>query len=83
MDNQSAVALIKNPILSGRNKHIEVKYHLIRESAEQGKVEVKQVMTNDQLGDILTKALGWQKFQEMRARIGMVDTNLQCFGFRG
>jgi hypothetical protein len=49
----------------------------MRESAEQGKVEVKQVRTNDQLGDILTKALGWQKFQEMRARIGMVDTNLQ------
>jgi hypothetical protein len=34
----------------------------MRESAEQGKVEVKQVRTNDQLGDILTKALGWQKF---------------------
>jgi hypothetical protein len=68
------VALIKNPVLSGRSKHIEVKYHLVRESAEQGKIQVKQVSTDDQLGDILTKALGRVKFQEMRARIGMIDT---------
>jgi hypothetical protein len=77
VDNQSAVGLIKNPVLSGRSKHIEVKYHLVRESAEQGKIEVKQVRTDDQLGDILTKALGRLKFQEMRSRIGMIDTNLQ------
>jgi hypothetical protein len=38
---------------------------------------VKQVRTDDQLGDILTKALGQLKFQEMCARIGMVDSNLQ------
>jgi hypothetical protein len=75
VDNQSAVALMKNPVLSGRSKHIEVKYHLVRESAEQGKIEVKQVRTDDQLGDILTKALGRVKFQEMRSRIGMVDVH--------
>jgi hypothetical protein len=62
VDNQSVVALIKNPVLSGRSKHIEVKYHLVHESAEQGKIEVKQVRTDDQLGDILTKALGRLKF---------------------
>jgi hypothetical protein len=44
-------------VLSGRSKHIEVKYHLVRESAEEGKIDVKQVKTDDQLGDILTKAL--------------------------
>jgi hypothetical protein len=62
------VALIKNPVLSDRSKHIEVKYHLVRESAEQGKIQVKQVSTGDQLGDILTKALDRVKFQEMRTR---------------
>jgi hypothetical protein len=73
VDNRSAVALIKNPVLSGRSKHIEVKYHLMRECAEQGMLEVSEVRTEDQLGDILTKALGRLKFQEMRTRIGMVD----------
>jgi hypothetical protein len=57
VDNQCVVALIKNPLLSGRSKHIDVKYHLVQESAEQGKNEVKQVRTDDQLGDILTKSL--------------------------
>jgi hypothetical protein len=43
-----------------------VKYHLVRESVEQGKIEVKEVRTDDQLSDILTKALRRLKFQEMQ-----------------
>jgi hypothetical protein len=62
VDNQSVAALIKNRVLSGRNKDIEVRYHLVQESADQRKVKVKQVGTNDQLGNILTKVLGRQKF---------------------
>jgi hypothetical protein len=75
VDNHSAVALIKNPVLSGKSKHIEVKYHLVRECAEQRILEVREVRIEDQLGDILTKALGRLKFQEMRTRIGMVDVS--------
>jgi hypothetical protein len=47
VDNQPAVTLIKNPVLSGQSKHIEVKYHLVRESVEQGRIEVKQVRTDE------------------------------------
>ena len=54
VDNRSAIALIKNPVLSGQSKHIEVKYHLVRESAEQGRIKVEDVRSDDQLGDILT-----------------------------
>jgi hypothetical protein len=75
VENCSTVALIKNPVLSGRSKHLEVKYHLVRESAEQGQTEVGEVRTDDQLSDILTKALGKLKFQEMRGRIDMVDVS--------
>jgi hypothetical protein len=50
VDNQSTIALIKNPVLSGRSEHIQVKYHLVRESAEEGKMDVKQVRTGNQLG---------------------------------
>jgi hypothetical protein len=77
VDNCSAVALIKNLALCGKSKHIEVKYHLVRECAEQRMLEVREVRTQDQLGDILMKALGRLKFQEMRARIGMVDVGDQ------
>jgi hypothetical protein len=46
VDNQSVVALINNPVLSGQSKHIEVKYHLVWESAEKGRINVKQVRTD-------------------------------------
>jgi hypothetical protein len=38
VDNCSAVALIRNPVLSGRSRHIDVKYHLVCESAELGSI---------------------------------------------
>jgi hypothetical protein len=76
IDNRLAVTLIKNLVLSGRSKHIEVKYHLVCECAEQGSLEVGEVRTDDQLGDILTKALGRLKFLEMRSRIGMIEVGV-------
>jgi hypothetical protein len=36
VDNKSAIALIKNPVLHGQSKHIEVKYHLLQESTKNG-----------------------------------------------
>jgi hypothetical protein len=63
-------------VLSERSRHIEVKYHLVRECAEQGSVEVGEVRTDDQLGDILTKALDRIKFLEMRSRIGMIEVGV-------
>jgi hypothetical protein len=38
MDNHSVVVLIKNLVLSGQSKHIDVKYHLVREIAKQGSI---------------------------------------------
>jgi hypothetical protein len=75
VDNHSTMAVIKNPVLRSKSKHIEVKYHLVRECAEQRTLEVREVCTDDQHGGILTKALGRLVFQEMRAQIGMVDVS--------
>jgi hypothetical protein len=36
VDNKSVITLIKNSVLHGQSKHIEVKYHLVRESAKNG-----------------------------------------------
>jgi hypothetical protein len=77
VDNQSAIALIKNPVLSGQSRHIEVKYLLVRESAARGQIKVEFIGIGDQLGDILTKSLGKVKFQELRDRIGLINTSTQ------
>jgi hypothetical protein len=50
-----------------------LRFHFIRHSIEQGKVNVEYTRTEDQLADILTKPLGRIKFQDLRARIGVID----------
>ena len=73
IDNQSAIQLCKNPVFHGRSKHIETRFHFIRESVENGKVAVQHVNTDDQLADIMTKPLGRVRFQQLRLKIGIVD----------
>jgi hypothetical protein len=73
VDNKSTNALIKNLVLHGQSKHIEVKYHLVRESTENGRIKVEFIRSEEQLGDILIKPLGRVKFLELRTKIGLID----------
>nr|XP_020155963.1 uncharacterized mitochondrial protein AtMg00810-like [Aegilops tauschii subsp. strangulata] len=69
VDNKSAISLAKNPVFHDRSKHIEIRYHFIRECVEQGRVFIDYVRTSDQLADTT-----WTShFQELRRRIGMVE----------
>jgi hypothetical protein len=73
IDNQSAISLCKNPVFHDRSKHIEVRYHFIRECVEKKQVTVEHLRTEEQLADILTKALARVRFQELRAKIGVAE----------
>jgi hypothetical protein len=77
VDNKSAIDLSKNPVHHDRSKHIEVKYHYIRECVEGGKIVLEQISTRDQLADIMTKPLGRVLFQELHDRVGIVDIKNQ------
>ncbi|XP_074360629.1 secreted RxLR effector protein 161-like [Apium graveolens] len=44
IDNQSAIDLAKNPVFHGRSKHIDIRYHYIRECVENGEIEVKHLL---------------------------------------
>ena len=66
LDNKSAIDLAKNPVFHGRSKHIDVRYHFIRECIEHGEIIVKHVPSEAQRADILTKALATVKFEQMR-----------------
>ena len=72
VDNQSAIELAKNPVFHERSKHIDTRYHYIRDCIEKDMVEVKHVGTDEQVADILTKALGRMKFAEFRLKLGVV-----------
>jgi hypothetical protein len=71
VDNKSAIALMKNPMHHDRSKHINVKFHFIRECYDKKLIDVEFVGTELQLGDILTKALGRTRFHELHGQIGM------------
>jgi hypothetical protein len=69
VDNQSAIALSKNPVFHERSKHIDVRFHYIRECVDEGRIIIDYTTTEEQLADILTKALGRIRFLELRDRI--------------
>ncbi|WVZ51069.1 LOW QUALITY PROTEIN: hypothetical protein U9M48_002253 [Paspalum notatum var. saurae] len=73
IDNQSTIQLCKNPVFHDRSKHIETRFHFIRDCVEGGHVVIWKIHTNDQLEDILTKSLGKVRFQVLRSKLGVVD----------
>jgi hypothetical protein len=73
VDNKSAISLSKNPVFHERSKHIDIRYHFIRECVEDGKILMQFVRSEEQLADMLTKALGRAKLQEQRAKVGMIE----------
>nr|GEW58127.1 ribonuclease H-like domain, reverse transcriptase, RNA-dependent DNA polymerase [Tanacetum cinerariifolium] len=73
VDNKSAIALMKNPVLHGRSKHIDTKYQFIRECVEREDIQVKFVSGEYQRVDILTKSLPKIKFLTMIQLIGLKD----------
>jgi hypothetical protein len=70
VDNQSAIALSKNPVHHDRSKHIDTKYHFIRDCSDRELVKLQYTPTELQLGDLLTKSLARTRFQSLCAQIG-------------
>ena len=61
MDSKSAMALAKNPTHHKRSKHIDIKYHWLREHTyENGTVELEHCITEDMVADVMTKALAFE-----------------------
>lgn len=70
-DNQSAMALARNPRFHNRSKHIDVHYHYIRECIDVGHVVLEHVGTGEMIADMLTKGLARPKFWYFCARFGI------------
>ncbi|GJR01519.1 retrovirus-related pol polyprotein from transposon TNT 1-94 [Tanacetum coccineum] len=73
-DNKSAIALCCNNVQHSRSKHIDIRYHFIKEQVENGVVELYFVRTEYQLADIFTKALCRERIEFLINKLGM-----RCF----
>eukprot|EP00794_Sanderia_malayensis_P003564 gene3564-biopygen3051 len=74
-DNQGTIALSKNPKYHSRTKHIDVKYHFVRDKCESEEIVLTYCSTNDMIADMLTKALPRTLFERFRTYLNMMKRN--------
>ncbi|XP_059627369.1 secreted RxLR effector protein 161-like [Cornus florida] len=56
-DNQSAITISKNPTWHWKSKHIDIRYHFLRDKVQKGLIDITYLPTEDQIADIMTKPL--------------------------
>ncbi|WVZ85044.1 hypothetical protein U9M48_032006 [Paspalum notatum var. saurae] len=66
VDSTSAISVAKNPVLHSRTKHIDVRFHFLRDHCEKGDIELIHVVSANQLVDIFTKPLEFDAFTLLR-----------------
>jgi hypothetical protein len=70
-DNQAAIALTKDGTYHARTKHIDIRYHFIRFSVEEGSINLVYCPTDDMVADTLTKALPNAKAKHFATELGL------------
>ena len=72
-NNQGVIKLAKNPVFHERTKHVEVHCHFIRQLVEDGSIELQYCPIEEQTADVLTKALGREKYVKFQDKLGLVS----------
>jgi hypothetical protein len=74
-DNQSCIKLIENLVFHDMSKHIDMRYHYIRELVQRKTVKLQYIATSEQVIDILTKPLISRQFVQLRSKIGVAEND--------
>ena len=69
-DNQVAICL---PQYHGRNKHIDIKHHFIRDKVKNGSIEVKYCKTEEMIANMMTRGLYSERFVKLRKMAGITE----------
>jgi hypothetical protein len=73
-DNESAICMADNPVEHSRAKHIDIRYHFLRDHQQRGDIEIAYVNTKNQLADIFTKPLDEKTFSKLRNELNILDS---------
>lgn len=72
-DSQSAQKLVINHALHRKSKHIDIKYHFLRDAVSNNVINIKYMCTNDMPADVFTKSLGASKHYKCVKALGIID----------
>ncbi|GJZ21726.1 hypothetical protein Tco_0558765 [Tanacetum coccineum] len=72
-DNKGTIDLNRYPVQHSRTKHIEIRYHFLRDNVQKGNISIKKVASKDNLADLLTKPLKQEIFNYLRLGLGMIE----------
>jgi hypothetical protein len=70
-DNQGSIFIASNPVTEKRSKHIDIRYHYVREVVNRGLAKIYFIDGDENPADLLTKNLGSVKFLKFRAMLGL------------
>lgn len=70
-DNSSTIKLSKNSVMDGRSRHIDVRFHFLRELVQNGVIDLVHCGTKEQVADLMTKPLQLDAFLKLRDRLGI------------
>ena len=73
-DNESAIRMADNPVERSRTKHIDIRYHFLRDHQQKEDVEIAYVSTHNQLADVFTKPLDEKTFSKLRNELNILDS---------
>lgn len=76
-DNKSAISIAENPVQHKRTKHIKVKFHAIRVAVNEFEIKVLDCPTEEQLVDLMTKALPKARLESLKTNLGMTQEHLK------
>ena len=76
-DNQSTIAMTHNPQFHGRSKHIDIKYHFVRDHVNNGNIKLMYCPSGDMTADMLTKGLSRENFCKLRENSGLANHQLR------
>lgn len=71
INNKSAIELVKNPVHHERSKHIDTRFHFLRDQVNAGSVELVYIRSEGQVVDIFTKLLKLETFLRLRQKLGV------------